>query len=93
MKDLTLSEQKRMWEGLRLHPAWEALMEMALAQEDNRRVAVMDPMRPGQEYEREFLKGEVSGIQTFRLLVDTAIEMLEVEIQRLNEEPSDAKQV
>lgn len=86
MKDLTLSEQKRLWEGLQLHPAWGELMEMAKGQEETRKLAVLDPMRPGQEYEREFLKGEISGIQTFRLLVGTEIEILEVEIKRLEKE-------
>jgi len=81
-----LSEQKRLWEGLKLHPAWKELMEMAQAQVAGRRATVLEPMSPGQEYYREFLKGEVAGIQTFMLLVDTAIETLEIEIERLSKE-------
>lgn len=79
----TLAERKRLWEGLKLQPAWAWLMEMAESQIENRKAAVLEPMSPGQEYAREFLKGEVAGIQTFALLVDTAVEMLEVEIKRL----------
>jgi hypothetical protein len=82
----SLGERKRLWEGLKLHPAWKELMDMAAGQVEGRKSAVLDPMRPGQEYEREFLKGEISGIQTFMLLVDTAIETLEIEIQRVSKE-------
>lgn len=86
MDNITLSDRKRLWEGLKLHPAWKELMEMAQAQVEGRRVTVLEPMSPGQEYYREFLKGEIAGIQTFMLLVDTAIETLEIEIERLNKE-------
>lgn len=86
LNDLTLSERKRFWEGLRSQPAWDWLMEMADAQIEGRKQAVLEPMSPGQEYAREFLKGEVAGIQTFAILVDTAIETLEVEIARLEKE-------
>lgn len=86
MDNVMLSEQKRLWEGLKLHPAWKELMEMAQTQVEGRRATVLEPMSPGQEYYREFLKGEVAGIQTFMLLVDTAIETLEIEIERLNKE-------
>lgn len=86
MDNVMLSEQKRLWEGLKLHPAWKELMEMAQAQVEGRRATVLEPMNPGQEYYREFLKGEIAGIQTFILLVDTAIETLEIEIERLNKE-------
>ena len=90
MDGVNLQEQKRAWEGLKLHPAWKDLMEMADAQMAGRKSAVLDPMLPGQEYAREFLKGEISGIQTFVALVDTAIELIDVEIQRLTKENENA---
>jgi len=90
MDNVTLTEQKRLWEGLKLHPAWQDLMLMAQAQIEGRKVTVLEPMQQGQEYYREFLKGEVAGIQTFILLVDTAIETLEIEIERLNKEQGNA---
>lgn len=90
MDNRTLEERKRLWEGLRLQPAWGWLMEMADAQMEGRKTAVLEPMSPGQEYSREFLKGEIAGIQTFAILVDTAIEALEIEIARAAEEIENA---
>lgn len=64
---------------------WELLMKIAEAQILSRHGTILDQMRPGEEYEREFLKGECSGIQTFKLLPETIVEQLERDLEKENE--------
>ena len=73
-------EAKRLWAELQEHRAWQWLMVIAEGQLENRRETIMAPMRPGDEYEREFLKGEIAGIRTFMSLPATAVQVAESEI-------------
>ena len=69
--------------GLLNHPGWDRLGEILEAQAFNRTQQVIKVPLETMDgtLEQEFMKGEISGLELFRLLPSTVIEQLELTVK------------
>lgn len=88
---MSTRDELDMWLGWIQSPVTKELIDIAQQQAQVRQVEVLSPMKPGQEYERELMKGEALGITMFIAVAETRIAELReiVEKERENDDRVD----
>ena len=88
-RELSLREQKDLWQSFTAHEGWKMLAEVIRSQVDNRKGLIFAPLEGHDKvFAQEYLKGEAAFGELILTLPTTMLEQVQVELDQLKQSNS-----
>jgi hypothetical protein len=85
--EMSLREQKDLWQSLLAHAGWRMLEAMIREQVNGRKQLIFSPLESADAaFAQEYLKGEAAFGELVLQLPTTALEQVQIEIDRIKSE-------